>query len=156
MKKAEDYLQQWLQHRSVLQEIVALISNEQINFKPWENAMTMGALITHIVFSTDMFVKTVKNGTFTPPNKRKQYQTIDEVRNIVHELTEKTIEDLQSINENQLETQIEINNYVGTGSFWLSAAKDHEIHHKGQLFTYARIVGVENLPFLIKRPLKSK
>ncbi|WP_081825521.1 DinB family protein [Bacillus sp. UNC41MFS5] len=25
---------------------------------------------------------------------------------------------------------------------------DHEIHHKGQLFTYARLIGREKLPFL--------
>ncbi|WP_182914758.1 DinB family protein [Paenibacillus thiaminolyticus] len=24
---------------------------------------------------------------------------------------------------------------------------DHEIHHKGQLFVYARILGVQELPF---------
>jgi uncharacterized damage-inducible protein DinB len=152
MKKVDDYLQNWLRHRLVLQEMVELIDNEHIDFKPWDNAIPMGSLIVHIVSSTEMFVKTVKNGTFTPPTTINQYQTINDVRNIVYQLTEETTEDLKSLNDKQLIKEIDMNNYIGTGGFWLSTAKDHEIHHKGQLFTYARMVGVENLPFLVKQP----
>jgi uncharacterized damage-inducible protein DinB len=98
-----------------------------------------------------MFVKTVKNGAFTPPTIN-QYQTMDDVRKIVYDLTEVTQEELNAINDKQLEAEIEIKNRICTGSFWLSLAKDHEIHHKGQLFTYARMVGVENLPFYVRLP----
>ncbi len=30
---------------------------------------------------------------------------------------------------------------------YLLAMYDHEIHHKGQLFIYARLVGVKDVPF---------
>ncbi|MCH1624432.1 DinB family protein [Ferdinandcohnia quinoae] len=155
MAKVDSFIQDWIRHRLVLQEMVELIDHKHIDFKPWDNAIPMGALIVHIVSSTDMFVKTVKNGTFTPPKTINQYQTIDEVRSIVNQLTEETTADLQSLTDEQLLKEINMNNYPGTGSFWLSTAKDHEIHHKGQLFTYARMVGVENVPFLVKQPIKN-
>lgn len=66
MTWVEKYIEEWLRHRLVLQEMVALVPDEHIGFKPWENAISMGSLIIHIVTATDMFVKTVKNGTFTP------------------------------------------------------------------------------------------
>jgi hypothetical protein len=113
MKKVDDYLQNWLRYRLVLQEMVELIDNEHIDFKPWDNAIPMGSLIVHIVNSTDMFVKTVKKGTFTPPTIINQYQTIDEVRNIVYQLTEETTEDLKSLNDKQLIKEIDMNNYLG-------------------------------------------
>ncbi|SIC68051.1 Uncharacterised protein [Mycobacteroides abscessus subsp. abscessus] len=37
------------------------------------------------------------------------------------------------------------------GIVLLENAKDHEIHHKGQLFTYARLAGIEKLPFFVSR-----
>ncbi|GIO65938.1 DinB family protein [Paenibacillus sp. VCA1] len=156
MKKVEEYIQEWLRHRLVLQDMVALIPDEHIGFKPWENAMPMGTLITHIVTSTDMFVKTVKNGMFTPPAKINPCETMEEIGNVVRQLTEETRENLNSINDEQLEKEIEFNGFIGTGRLWLASAKDHEIHHKGQLFTYARMVGVENLPFMMKQPPKKQ
>ncbi|GIO29442.1 MULTISPECIES: DinB family protein [Paenibacillus] len=156
MKKVEEYIQEWLRHRLVLQDLVALIPDEHIGFKPWENAMPMGTLITHIVTSTDMFVKTVKNGMFTPPAKINPCETMEEIGNVVRQLTEETRENLNSINDEQLEKEIEFNGFIGTGRLWLASAKDHEIHHKGQLFTYARMVGVENLPFMMKQPPKKQ
>lgn len=156
MKLVEEYIQEWLRHRLVLQEMVALIPDEHIGFKPWENAMPMGSLITHIATATDMFVKTVINGTFTPPAKFNQCETMEEIGNVVRQLTEETRENLNSINHEQLEKEMEFNGYIGTGRFWLATAKDHEIHHKGQLFTYARMVGVENLPFMMKQPSKKQ
>ncbi|KHF32701.1 DinB family protein [Paenibacillus sp. P1XP2] len=156
MKKLEEYIQEWLRHRLVLQDMVALIPDEHIGFKPWENAMPMGTLITHIVTSTDMFVKTVKNGMFTPPAKINPCETMEEIGNVVRQLTEETRENLNSINDEQLEKEIEFNGFIGTGRLWLASAKDHEIHHKGQLFTYARMVGVENLPFMMKQPPKKQ
>ncbi|AUS25233.1 DinB family protein [Paenibacillus polymyxa] len=156
MSVVAQYLQEWLRHRSVLQELVEVIPDEHIDFKPWDNAMPMGSLIVHIASSMKMFVDTVKNGTFTPPTKIDEYHTIADVRNIVDQLTEETIRELKELNAQQLEKEIEFRNFLGTGSFWLSTAKDHEIHHKGQLFTYVRMVGVENVPFMIKQPPQSK
>ncbi|MEK4357699.1 DinB family protein [Paenibacillus sp. FSL M7-1455] len=60
------------------------------------------------------------------------------------------------IQDEQLEKELEFNGYIGTGRLWLETAKDHEIHHKGQLFTYARMIGVEKLPFMMKQPPKKQ
>jgi len=37
------------------------------------------------------------------------------------------------------------------GMVLLESGKDHEIHHKGQLFTYARLLGIKSLPFFVNR-----
>jgi uncharacterized damage-inducible protein DinB len=83
-----------------------------------------------------------------------QYQTMSDVRKIVYDLTEMTKEELKSITVKQLEQVIEVINIKCPGRYWLSNAKDHEIHHKGQLFTYARMVGVQGLPFFLTLPTK--
>jgi uncharacterized damage-inducible protein DinB len=149
--KVENFLQGWLRHRLVLHELVELIDNQHVNFKPWDKALSMGTLAVHTASATDMFVKAVKNGVFAPPRTKNEFQTMDEVRDIIFQLTEVTKEDLLSLTDDQLEKELNFNNYIGKGSLWISMAKDHEIHHKGQLFTYARMVGVDNLPFFVKK-----
>ncbi|WP_188455690.1 DinB family protein [Virgibacillus oceani] len=155
MSKIEEIHEGWLRHRLVLQELLETIDNNHINFKPWEGAYSMGSLAVHIATSTDMFVKSVKNGVFTPP-AANQFETMEDVRDIVQRLTEVTKEELGSLSHSQLLEKIEINRFYVPGSLWISNAADHEIHHKGQLFTYARMVGVEKVPFFIKQPSKKQ
>lgn len=153
MNRLEEYTQSWLKHRMVLNELLSLIEDEHMHFKPWEGAFSLSELAVHIANSMDMFVQTVKNGSFkiSPvPN----YETMDDVRRIVGDYTEKTKQDLATLRNEHLNNVIEINYFYATGEIWLENAKDHEIHHKGQLFTYARMIGAENLPFFMKQPEK--
>lgn len=153
MNRLEEYIQSWLKHRTVLNEILCLIKDEHMYFKPWEGAFSLSELTLHIANSMDMFVQTIKNGSFkiSPvPN----YETMDDVRRIVSDYTEKTKGDLATLRNQDLENMIGINGFYASGKVWLENAKDHEIHHKGQLFTYARMIGVEKLPFFLKQPEK--
>ncbi|ERI09413.1 DinB family protein [Aneurinibacillus aneurinilyticus] len=155
MKKIDQYIQGWLRHRTVLLDLLDLIHNEHTHYKPWNDAFSLGALAVHIADSMDMFVQAVKNGKFTLPtasNQFNQFESMDDVRKIVAEYTEKTKIDLQALTDSHLEQVFEFNQFVASGQIWLDTAKDHEIHHKGQLFTYARLIGIEKLPFFIVQP----
>jgi len=153
VNRLEEYIQSWLKHRTVLNELLSLIEDEHMHFKPWEGAFSLSELTVHIANSMDMFVQTVKNGSFrisTVPD----YETMDDVRRIVGDYTEKTKQDLTTLRSEHLNNVIEFNGFYATGEIWLENARDHEIHHKGQLFTYARLIGAEKLPFFIKQPEK--
>ncbi len=78
--------------------------------------------------------------------------SMDELRSYFNQATEKTLQSFQGLSAENLGMTIEINEMEDTGANWLSTAIDHEIHHKGQVFTYARIVGVDSLPFFITKP----
>lgn len=154
MSKIVEIHKEWLRHRLVLHELLELINDEHTYFKPWDNAFSMGSLAVHIATSMDMFVQAVKNGTFTPPTASNQFESMDEVRKIVREYTQKTRTDFQTLTNSHLEQVFEFNQFVAPGQIWLNTAKDHEVHHKGQLFTYARMVGITDVPFFIKQPPK--
>ncbi|CAM3023534.1 DinB family protein [Paenibacillus sediminis] len=153
MGKIDGYVQGWLRHRSVLLELLQGIDNEHTHFKPWNQAYSLGSLAVHIVSSTDMFVQAVKNGEFVPPSASNPFETMDDVRRIVQEYTEKTKDELQSLTEDQLEQIVVVNQFSAPGKAWINTAKEHEIHHKGQLFTYTRMIGVEKVPFFLNTAL---
>ncbi|MFZ4453069.1 DinB family protein [Salibacterium aidingense] len=147
MNKVEEIREGWLRHRLVLQDLLELVDDEQMNFKPWENAFALGDLAVHTATSMHMFAKMIEKGFFGMSDTAPAVKTMGEVVDIVKQYTEKTDQLLQTLTKKQLQQEIEMNGFVASGDVWLSNAKDHEIHHKGQLFTYARMAGVKEVPF---------
>ncbi|WP_077329620.1 DinB family protein [Virgibacillus siamensis] len=152
MSTRNEIVEGWLKHRFVVHDLLKLVDDKDVEFKPWDGAYTLGGLAVHIATSMDMFVKTVLNGTFTPPQKEDDFKTIADVREIVSKYTTITTRDLKSLSKTQLTEEVEFNKESAPGSFWLSNAIDHEVHHKGQLFTYVRMTGAEKVPFFMKHP----
>jgi uncharacterized damage-inducible protein DinB len=148
----KNYIASWMSHRKALLELIdALDDNENLQYKPWDGGMTLSELVLHISNSTDMFANTVKQGVFVPPTTPKTPETIGELKQMVQSETEQTKSILESITEEQLNQLVEFAGMKMPGMAMLETAKDHEIHHKGQLFTYARLIGIEELPFFVSR-----
>ncbi|NGP46499.1 damage-inducible protein DinB [Bacillaceae bacterium SIJ1] len=145
------YLNHWLSHRNALVNLIDKVDNEHTVYEPWNGAMSLGHLVVHIVQSTDMFVESVKQGTFAEPTIQDDFQTMDDVRKIVRDATEKTKNDLEALTEEQVNSMISSPIMEAPGSVYLTTSLDHEIHHKGQLFTYARMAGIEDMPMFIAR-----
>lgn len=55
MSKAEQMMKDWLQHRNVLEELLELIDDEHIDFKPWADAIELGELALHVAGWNDVF-----------------------------------------------------------------------------------------------------
>ncbi|MDF2670089.1 MAG: hypothetical protein K0R67_2395 [Paenibacillus sp.] len=141
-------LEEWLKHRSILEELLQRIDNQHVHYKPWEDAMTLGGMALHLAGSAYAFVSLVKTGSFARPEV-PECNSMDEVRKQVTKLTAKTKAMYESITQQELNTihtspRAALN---GPRVKLLSLVYDHELHHKGQLFLYARLAGVKDLPF---------
>lgn len=151
MDTMDEVVQGWLKHRLVVHDLLELVDDEDMDFKPWDGAQTLGELSVHIATSMDMFATLVKTGKFVPP-KKETFQSMDDVREIVATYTSITKGDLKALTKSHITEEVEFNKDSAPGSFWLSNAIDHEIHHKGQLFTYVRMTGAKKMPFFMKHP----
>ena len=154
MENVEELQQRWGRHRCVLQEVLEKIDEEYLHFAPWDGGMPLSALVFHLTDSIDQFLANVLDLPFTS-SAPLNAQSMDEVRTYLNQATEKTLHTFRQLTITDLERLIEINEIQDSGGKWLSAAIDHEIHHKGQVFTYARIVGVESVPFFIAKENKN-
>jgi len=152
MSKLSGFISGWLSHRKALIELLKVVDDEQLSFKPWENGMSLSELAIHIAGSTSMFVNTVKTGVFTPPTGKKEVSTTKELLDFVEGQTEYAKQELEKLTAEQLDGIIAFAGMDLPGKAILEAAKEHEIHHKGQLFTYVRLLGIEEVPFFIYRP----
>ena len=157
MSTAQNFTNIWLRHRLVGNEIVDMVSDDHLNFRPWDKAMTLKELVLHMLFSADMFTNAVKQGEFIPSAQpQPEVHTAAELKQLVHEMTAKTKETLEGLSEEQFTNSVDMTKLFGAqipGKSLLHLMRDHEIHHKGQLFVYARMIGLENLPMFVKHQL---
>ncbi|MCL6631417.1 MAG: DinB family protein [Alicyclobacillus herbarius] len=154
MSQVEQVLNHWLSHRQALMDLLAVIPSDKADFRPWEKAMSVKELALHVAGSTYKFVTSVAAGRFEPGWPQLQAETMEETRRILAEYTEKSRSALANLSTAQLDAVVDAQAVFGfsaPGSVFLTSAIDHEIHHKGQLFVYARLVGVESVPFFVKR-----
>ena len=149
MLEMQSFIHRWNTHREVLHKLVDLNQEGLAEYKPWEGSMSYGELALHIAGSMEMFANTVIRGEFAPPQTKNEWTTMEDVRNLVHRYTESTSSLLASITEEQLQQEIALFGKTAPGFAILNMALDHEIHHKGQLFTFARVAGVSELPFFM-------
>lgn len=152
MNRAETHLRHLLAHRKALLELLEVLPADRAQFRPWADAMPMGQLPVHIAGATFNFVNFVKTGEFSRPAP-PEWNSLEDVKGIVKDLTERTQSTLSSLTDAELDAVREIPKLglKGPGELFLGAAIDHEVHHKGQLFVYARIAGAETVPFFIAR-----
>lgn len=152
MPQKELLLEAWLKQRAILEKLLRAIPDHHANFAPWDGAMTLSELAQHIGASADMFIRLAKTGEGQigmPPIV--ECASMKEVRRIVQEWTANTTEMFQTLTAEDLETiyHSPFPNLDGPRSKIVRLVIDHEIHHKGQLFVYARMLGVKELPFAL-------
>ncbi|MFS8602551.1 DinB family protein [Priestia megaterium] len=143
MKNVEQFLQRFINHRSVTLELIDCI--EDVAFKPWEGAMSAGLLMLHTIGASDFFANIAITGTIKRPDlsSSPDVSNISVVRDFAHSLSGKTVDTLNSLSDDQFKTIIKTSNPIfgsnPTVAQILNFMLEHEIHHKGQLFLYARM-----------------
>lgn len=150
MSQMNDFIAGWMSHRNALIALLDTVQDADLDYKPWDGAMSLGQLVTHIVDSTDMFTKVVQGEA--PGKAAEAFTSVSALKAYVNEITEQTKSALSSITEDKLTGIAKFSTMQMPGIAMLQMAKEHEIHHKGQLFTYARIIGVKEMPFFVSRP----
>jgi uncharacterized damage-inducible protein DinB len=152
MGRAKQLLDQWLTHRTVLEKLLETVPDEHLGFKPWPGAMALGEMAQHVARSADMFVNMAKTGQgrISMP-ETVPFASTAELLDFVRRMTEKTKAVYETITDEELRIHFDHPhpNFNGPREKILVVSNDHEIHHKGQLFVYARMIGVEKLPFFI-------
>lgn len=150
MSKAETFIQSWMSHRQALLELLERLSDEHLNFRPWEKGMSLSELVLHISASSEMFSTIVQTGSFKQPASH-EVNSVSELKQVVQAETDDTKNKIAPLSDEHLEQTAEFNGMKMSGAAMLEMLKEHEIHHKGQLFTYARLIGIQELPFFISR-----
>lgn len=152
MSKADAQLMHFNMHRSVVNKLVDTVKEEDLQFRPWEGAMSLSELVWHMLSTSLTFSRAAATGSLERVTDKPALDSKDDVKNAVDDMTRKTADFIQSMSDDRFAEEVDMTKIFGRhvpAGQLLTNMLDHEIHHKGQLFTYARLCGVETLPFFV-------
>lgn len=141
----------FLSHRSVTNELVKKIEESNFDYKPTETSMSAKELVTHMYTSFYKFIKAAKEGNGSPFMEKFDNSHLS-LNQVGETFTEKSIELLESLTEEDLNRDIDMSKIFGfhlTGRQMVQMGIEHEIHHKGNLFVYVREMGHTDLPLYL-------
>nr|NNM90662.1 DinB family protein [Bacilli bacterium] len=152
MLLSEQFLHAFEGHRKSLLQLLDAVSEEQFSFKPWDDAMSFGKLFHHTLTSTRTFWGSVHKGEFERATL-PEVQTLEDLHKLALQVTTEDQQLITGLSDEFLNqsiiTPFSPNPIVKYQLLLMS--RDHEIHHKGQLFVYARMMGAKELPFFVAR-----
>jgi len=140
----------WDTVQNVTLELIREIPADKLDFKPAEKSFTVRELVHHIYGAENLFVRLLAEKDeitmedFGQRNSRAEdFKTVDDL----YEYAKKTHENTMNVLKDRPSDFLlrEIKTPFGTDHmiFHLNFVLSHLLHHRGQLYIYLRMCGVE-------------
>ena len=136
-----DYARAFMMHRDPLSHLLSQVPDEQADFAPWEGGMSFQNLTDHLAISSERMIAMLAGEALGKPEPAPDFAA---AKARLNHTTDIIRAKLESLNEEQLNTVIEA--FGGRQMpihTLIDFMREHEIHHKGQLWTMARMIGLE-------------
>ena len=138
-------LARFLAHRRQTEDLARRFPAERAAFTPWAGAMGVAGLIGHMAVAHRRFVGVACDGR--PPELADAPTDLPAVCATLASYTEDAVAQLGALDDAPLLRPVTFRERTLPARAWLDLALEHEVHHKGQLFVYARLLGIEPPPW---------
>ncbi|MDI3327365.1 MAG: DinB family protein [Alicyclobacillaceae bacterium] len=144
---AQQVLRRWKMHRNALLSLAEKFPESSASWRPWDKGMSTLELIHHIAWTPDFFFAAIEGRDVNIPPLPA---TLAEMRKLLQDLTKEHEEKIAGYSDDDLKKEATIHALRITEPIVeiLHRMIGHEVHHKGQLITYARILNIEP-PFYV-------
>jgi uncharacterized damage-inducible protein DinB len=146
MLTGAELAEHWMTHRRVTEALLERIPDDRADFRPWSEAMTTVELAGHIAVAHSMVTSIAAGLPFERPAASTLPTDMATVRAFVHQATAADRAALCGMDSAALARQVTFMGGEDSAQAMLALALEHEIHHKGQLFEYARMNDVQDVP----------
>lgn len=142
---ANEYAAAFLNHREPLLELLEMIPADQGEFKMYPGGLSIRQQVDQL-FSFDASVLGALTGTEINAESSSDLGiAIARLRQATPQIAGL----LGAMTTEQLETPLEVDGVTRKVYQWLDFVREHEVHHKGQLWIAARMLNIEP-PYYIK------
>jgi uncharacterized damage-inducible protein DinB len=143
MPRNQRYLASYQMHRAALQDLYALLPDDQAEFSAWEGGMSFLRLADHLSLSTARTLALAQGQAPAAPGSVSPSTSLSEARERLASSTEQMMSYVASLQDDDLSRTVAA---FGGRQMPISTLVefniDHEAHHKGQVWMMARMVGV--------------
>jgi uncharacterized damage-inducible protein DinB len=122
---------------------------DKLDWSFHEGAFTLGDLLRHMAtMKRQMFVETYRGREYRYAGCGKEFgASYEEIMNLMETLQRESAEIIEAQGDTGLTRKCTTPDGASiTGWKWLRSMVEHEIHHRGQIYTYLAILGVPTPP----------
>ncbi|MCS6884457.1 MAG: DinB family protein [Acidobacteriota bacterium] len=136
----QDFFNNWDRIHAQSTKVMAVAPAEKFDWRPVESAMTLGELMRHLPSAEALIVELVSGIKINTDleNKNSAQELVAEFDRI-HEAAKEIV---ATLDDKTLEESVTLGPKTLQKKMLLYTMLEHEIHHRGQLYTYIRIAGV--------------
>ncbi|HEX8998726.1 MAG TPA: DinB family protein [Blastocatellia bacterium] len=143
----DSFISNWRRIHKQTTNLMAVAPNDKYDWKPCDSGMTLGELMNHLWIAEAGLVAAAKTGVFPKEAPPKITDTAELIA-AYDKTHEEAIATAAALTPEELSEQVAPfgPDKAMSRMTLLHLTHEHEIHHRGQLYTYLRIAGVEVPP----------
>lgn len=141
--ETERFVKNWNRIHKQTSRVLRAASQQRLQWQPNERLRTLGDLINHFPQAELFIVRTALAGSTQKTQLDLSNHTVDEIVGLFDSQHEQLVEEVSKLTREQLDEEVEFYGRKMRRIILLWGMTEHEIHHRGQLFTYYRLAGVE-------------
>jgi len=133
--------------QKVTLKAMKLIPEKKLNFKPCPEVMSVKELVSHIFANEKVFASGAKNGSISEDDFRKESKEFKNLKSLINyakKVHQNTNRIAKSLTGKQMKKKVKTfwgDQFPAYTCFFI--LYDEHWHHRGQLFTYLRLLGIK-------------
>jgi uncharacterized damage-inducible protein DinB len=139
----ERLVKQWDRIHNQTVKVMKAAPSEKLDWKPAETIRSLGSLLRHIVSAEHFLITTALTGQGQPPTEDLKGYDVAGLVDAFNRQHQRLVEQVASLSPEQSKETIQFFGRELPRMTLLWGITEHEIHHRGQLFVYLRLLGVE-------------
>jgi uncharacterized damage-inducible protein DinB len=142
----EAFILRWNYNHKKTARALRTAPKDKFDWQPQAELFTLGKMVRHFPEAEYVLTKTAVTGVMERPDWDFANRTAEEIADIFDQSHEKLVAEVATLQAEQLGDKVDFNGHIVSRIDLLHAMHEHEIHHRGQLYTYLHLVGVEPPP----------
>lgn len=147
MTAVEHYIKLLEMYTSGTMKVLEGIPEDRFEWRPWKGAFSFKGTIGHMISDELQFVRAVSEslGLPKPETEAKPKGTLREEVGRFWEIHRQTVSLVNSLRDEDLEKKVKMYGGQWEATIYevLQGILEHQVHHRGQLVVYFRILGME-------------
>jgi len=141
--ETERYVGNWNRIHKQTSRVMRAAPDAHLEWRPGPGMFTLRELISHIPEAEFGLVRSALEGSTKTARLDLAHQTVSQIADAFDNQHEQLVEEVSKLSLEQLNEEVEFHGKRMRRKVLLAGLTEHEIHHRGQIFTYYRLLGIE-------------
>jgi uncharacterized damage-inducible protein DinB len=142
-RETEHFVSNWNRIHKQTSRVLKATPADKLDWRPKEGMFTLRELVRHIPEAENAIVRSALAGSMQKSQIDLSKSSVDEIVGTFDREHEQLAAEVSKLTLDQLNEEIEAFGRKMRRVVLLWGMTEHEIHHRGQLFTYFRLAGIE-------------